>query len=141
MVKKTNQMDTRKIATAFFERMAANQFAEAFEMMDENVIYTVIGSTPISGVFKGKKDLFERLIPALGKFKDPVNVTVKEYIVEGDRAVVLTAGVGEAPFGHYVQDPCVFVLRVRDGRIIDLLEFVDTVMLETRMFGSTLTRR
>jgi uncharacterized protein GlcG (DUF336 family)/ketosteroid isomerase-like protein len=136
-----NGMDTRKVATAFFERMAANQFAEAFDMMDENVVYTVIGSTPISGVFNGKKELFERLIPALNKFKDPVIVTVKEYVVEGDRAVVLTAGVGEAPFGHYVQDPCVFVLRVREGRIVDLLEFVDTVMLETRMFGSTLTRR
>jgi hypothetical protein len=133
-------MDTRKIVTLFFERMAANQFAEAFEMMDENVVYKVVGSTPISGVFDGKKALFERLIPALAKFKEPVKVKVKEYIVEGDRAVVITAGVGEAPFGHYVQDPCIFVVRVQDDRIVDLLEFVDTVMLETRMFGSTLTR-
>ena len=134
-------MNTREIVTVFFEHMAANQFAEAFEMLDENVVYTVVGSTPISGAFNGKKDLFERLIPALARFKEPVKIKVKEYIVEGDRAVVITAGVGEAPFGHYVQDPCVFVLSVRDGRIVDLLEVVDTVMLETRMFGSTLTRR
>jgi ketosteroid isomerase-like protein len=134
-------MNTREIVTGFFEHMAANQFAEAFEKLDENVVYTVVGSTPTSGVYNGKKDLFERLIPALARFTEPVKIKVKEYIVENDRAVVITAGVGEAPFGHYVQDPCIFVLRVRDGRIVDLLEFVDTVMLETQMFGSTLTRR
>ena len=134
-------METRQVAEIFFERMASNEYIQAFEMLDENVIYTIIGSTPISGVFNGKKELFERLTPTLEKFKEPVKIRIKEYIVEGERAVVITEGIGEAPFGYYVQDPCVFIIRVNHGRITNLLELVDTVMLETRMFGSILTRQ
>lgn len=131
-------MDTSTVARSFFEKMAANQYRQAFDLLADDVKYTIIGSTPLSGAYDGRKDLERRLLPGLARFRAPPDIRIKEYIVQDDRAVVITSGVGEGPYGPYRQDPAIFVLRIRDDRITELLEFIDTVMLETMMFGKTL---
>jgi ketosteroid isomerase-like protein len=129
--------DTREVTQAFFSKMASADFTSAFAMMADDVRYTVAGNTPASGLYNGLNDLNARLGPLLLALKN-IRITLVDVIVEGDRAVAITRAEADAPFGRYTQNPAMFVLRVENGRIVELLEMVDTVMLETRVFGKKL---
>ncbi|MFD2136758.1 hypothetical protein ACFSLT_19480 [Novosphingobium resinovorum] len=45
---------------------------------------------------------------------------------------------GVGPYGPYRQDPYCFILRTRDGRISEIVEYLDTVAVETALVGRKL---
>jgi ketosteroid isomerase-like protein len=130
----TTMSDTADVARDFFAKMALSDFAAAFAMMADDVRYTVVGNTPASGTYEGVADLHARLGPLLGALRN-LKTSLVEIIVEGDRAVAIMRAEADAPYGRYVQDPAVFIVRIAEGKVIELLEIVDTVMLETQVFG------
>ena len=126
---------TRETVQSFMDKITAVQFLDAFSMLAEDGTYTVIGTTPASGVYHGRKDLFDRLIPVLAGFVVPPTLTWKAPIIDGDRAVLLASGTGVGPTGPYEQPHYAFVVRVKDGEFAEVTEFMDTMMLESAVFG------
>jgi len=53
--------------------------------------------------------------------------------------VALMRATAHAAHGPYTQDPAIFVITVEGEKIVDLLEMVDTVMIETQCFGKKLS--
>ncbi|MFC4193746.1 hypothetical protein ACFQGS_19360 [Novosphingobium lubricantis] len=76
--------------------------------------------------------------PSLSDLKD-LKSTFTELIVDGKRAVALMRATAHAAHGPYTQDPAIFVITVEGEKIVDLLEMVDTVMIETQCFGKKLS--
>lgn len=130
-------MTTRDVATKFFTLMASGRFPEAFGMLADDAPYHIVGHTPLSGWYRGPQELIEKLGPALSDLTD-LQTTFTELIVDGKRAVALMRASAQAAYGPYVQDPAIFVITVEGDKIVDLLEMVDTVMIETRCFGKKL---
>jgi ketosteroid isomerase-like protein len=126
-----------EVANGFLTKLCAGDFGGAFALVSDDIRYVIIGTTPASGVYCGRDEITKRLSPLLGQLKN-LKSTLKEVIVDGDRVVAFVRGEAEAPYGHYLQDPCIFVLRVAGNKVIEILEFVDTVMLETAVFGKKL---
>lgn len=131
-------MSTREVAQTFMDRISAVQFIEAFSMLAEDGKYIVIGNTPASGIYHGRSDLLERLIPVLSGFAEPPVLQWRDLIVEGDRAVLLGSGSGQGPTGPYDQPHYAFVTRVRGNEFVEIVEFMDTAMLESAVFGRTM---
>ena len=50
--------NTRSVAMKFGECISAMQFADAFSLVADDGTCTVIGTTKVSGVFHGSKDLW-----------------------------------------------------------------------------------
>lgn len=131
--------DTRQTAQRYMELLCAQKFPDAFEMIDEHGTYTIIGSTPLSRTFEGRAAVKAALVPALASFREPPRLTLHEIIVEGTRAVALASGEGVGPTGKaYSQPHYAMVLSVRDGRIQSVVEFMDTVAVETALVGNKL---
>ena len=126
---------TLETVKSFMDKITAVQFVEAFSMLAEDGTYTVIGTTPASGTYHGRKDLFDRLIPVLAGFVVPPTLTWGKPIIDGDRAVLLASGSGVGPTGPYHQPNYAFVVRVKDGLFAEVTEFMDTMMLESAVFG------
>ena len=129
---------TAEVAREFMTKMAAGDFEAGFAMMADDVQFIVNGTARSSGVYNGKKDLTERLSPMLSLLKN-LKVEIKEYIVEGNRAVVLTRGEADAPYGPYLQDPAVILLRIENGKVVEMREAVDTIMIERAVYGAKLS--
>lgn len=128
--------ETEALARTFAGHLAAQRFAEAFGMLAKDGTYTVIGTTPASGVYNGRDDLFARLVPVLSGFSEPPVVTFEEPIVQGDRAVLVGSGRGIGPTGVYEQPHYAFVMRAADGAFAEITEFMDTQMLQSAVFGT-----
>ncbi|OYY74777.1 MAG: hypothetical protein B7Y43_19440 [Sphingomonas sp. 28-62-20] len=128
---------TKAVVGEFMRRLEAIDFAGAFGMLAEDGCYTIVGQTPASRTYVGAREVLETLVPALATFAHPPKLTFSTPIIEGDRAVLLAAGRGVGPTGIvYDQPHCAFVTRVRDDQLVEIVEFVDTAMLEIAFFGN-----
>ena len=126
---------TRIVVQRFVDHFLAGEIVEGLSVLNEDGVYTIIGTTPASGVYRGRQDLLDRLLPSLQTFLSPPVFTVSEIIVEKDRAVVLATSSGEGPYGPYRQPHYAFVTRVEGDGFAEVIEFNDTVAIETALYG------
>jgi ketosteroid isomerase-like protein len=130
---------TREVAQRYMDLLCAGRFADAFDLLADDATYRIIGTTPVSSEMKGRQLIKDTLVGALGSFQQPLQLRCQELIVEGDRAVGLASGEGAGPSGlPYAQPHYAMVLRIEDGRIGSVVEFMDTVAVETALFGKFL---
>lgn len=130
---------TREIAQRYMDLLCEQRFAEAFGLLADDATYRIIGTTDISVPFQGRAAVLAALVPALDSCPVPLKLTFKELIVEGDRAVGLASGKGVGPTGlPYEQPHYAMVLRIRDGQIVSVEEYADTVAIEVAFMGKKL---
>jgi len=130
---------TRSIARKYADLLCSGAFADAFDLLAPNVKYRIIGTTPLSTDLHGRDTVKGALVPALASFKQPPQLTLKEIIVDGNRAVILASGHGIGPTGlPYAQPHYAMVLRIDDGFIADVEEYADTVAVEVALVGKKL---
>jgi ketosteroid isomerase-like protein len=131
-------MSTREIAEKFISKIESLNFLEAFGMVAADGQYIVIGTTKASRTYHGRQDLFDNLIPVLSTFREPPKLQFDKPIIDGDRAVLLAKGSGIGATGPYDQPYYAFITRVRGEAFAEIIEFADTVMIETGIFGKKL---
>lgn len=128
---------TRETAQKYIDLLAAMKFVDAFEMLAPKGKYSIIGKTPLSRTYS-RDELLNVLVPGLSVFKQPPTLTFSDLIVDGNRAVALASGHGIGPTGlPYDQPNYAMVLRIENGAITEVVEFMDTVEVETQVFGRT----
>lgn len=131
--------DTRAVAQRYMELLCAQKFSEAFDLLADDADYRIIGTTDVSAPMKGRETVKSTLVPALASFQKPPKLTLKELIVDGNRAVALASGSGVGPTGlPYEQPHYAMVLRIENGRVRDVVEFADTVAVEVALAGKKL---
>jgi uncharacterized protein len=131
--------NTRSVVQRFVDHFVAGRIVEGLSVLNEDGLYTIIGTTPASGVYRGRQDLLDRLLPSLQSFVAPPVFTVSEIIVEKDRGVVLASSNGQGQYGPYRQPHYAFVTRVVGDGFAEVVEFNDTVAIETALYGRQFT--
>jgi ketosteroid isomerase-like protein len=144
-VQKNSVAENRALITRWYEALAAGDFEAIFEMHHDDVVYNMVGNTPVSGRIHGKEaccngmiaeKLLEKLVP--GEFRFSKTWTI--VAAEGDRVVGLMQGGGPTlNGGNYDQTYCE-IFTIRDGKIIEMHNFFDTVLVEECLFGNSLAR-
>lgn len=130
---------TRSVARQYADLLCSGAFADAFDLLAPNVRYRIIGSTPLSTDLHGRDTVKGTLVPALASFQQPPKLTLKEVLVDGNRAVILAAGHGIGPSGlPYAQPYYAMVLRIENGLVADVEEYADTVAIEVALLGKKL---
>ena len=127
--------DTRIVVQRFVDHFLAGRIGEGLSILNEDGVFTIIGTTPASGVYRGRQDLLDRLQPSLQTFVAPSVFTVSEIIVEKGRAVVLASSNGEGPYGPYMQLHYAFVTRVAGDGFAEVTELNGTVAIEKALYG------
>ena len=137
--------ENRALITRWYEALAEGDFEAIFEMHHDDVVYNMVGNTPVSGRIHGKEaccngmiaqKLLEKLVP--GEFRFSKTWTI--VAAEGDRVVGLMQGGGPTlNGGNYDQTYCE-IFTIRDGKIIEMHNFFDTVLVEECLFDNSLAR-
>ena len=131
--------DNKQIVQQWFDCIARNDAAGAFALFAEDVVYHLKGTTPVSGSYRGLKSIVEDFFtPWRRQIDGDLVVTVDELIGEGERVVALGRGKAKTVHGLPYDNDYAFVFRVRDGRITEVLEYLDTVLVETAAYGRRL---
>ena len=99
--------------------------------MADDFVWRITGSTAWSGAYVGKADVLERLIkPLRGQFTAPNSLTLSRIIAEGDYVVAECRGNATTLAGELYANTYCFVIRVADGKLRELTEYMDTALVE-----------
>ncbi len=130
---------TQKIVQAWFDHIAAGDAAAAFALFEENVVYDLKGTTPVSGVYTGLEEIVEKFFtPWRKQIVGDLIVHVSELIGEGERVVALGRGEGKTIHDLPYDNDYAFVFTVKGDKITRVEEFLDTALVETAAYGKSI---
>lgn len=127
--------ENRAIVQKFYEASNRGDMDTCFDLISDDIQWTNIGTTSLSGTFNGKAELQEKLLgPLFGQLKQGIRTTVHRLVAENDYVVAQTAGTAEALDGRPYNNTYCWVIRIRKGKIAEVTEYMDTELI-TSVFG------
>jgi len=134
--------DTQQLVRDLIARIndaATGGAADPAELLASNVVVSVGGSTPISGVYRGKSQVMSILVPTTAVVMKKLHVEIKEFIGTAERLAALLIVTGESAGGKAFndgKDTGGAVFGAKDGKIVDVRLYPDTTLIETVLFDN-----
>lgn len=126
--------ENKQVIQQAFDGLAKADPHAFVEAMADDLVWTIKGQSRVSGHYESKASVQNELIPALfANFATDYRNIPEDIIAEDDRVVVLAKGEVKTIRGEdYNNDYC-FVIRMRDGKIVEVREYCDTALAEARL--------
>jgi len=119
--------ENKDIVRSFYEAGNRGDVDACFELISDDITWTNIGSTSLSGTYRGKAELMQKLLgPLFGQLKAGISSSIDSLIGEDDLIVALTSGTAETTDGRPYNNTYCQVIRIRDGQFVEVKEYFDT---------------
>ena len=125
----------KALMTKVFDGLAKGDPTHFLPLFAEDIEWRVMGSSAWSKHVKGLANVQHDLVgPLFARFTGPYLNIPELIMADGDHVMVLAKGDAETvEGGRYDNDYC-FVFRLRDGMIVEVREYMDTVLAD-RVLG------
>ena len=131
----TIEDSNRQLVQSFYDAGNRGDVDTCFAMISDDIVWTNIGTTALSGTYRGKEEVMEKLLgPLFGRLESGISSTVHRLIAEGDTVVALTSGVARTRDGLDYNNSYCQVIRIADERWVEVTEYFDT-QLAGSVFG------
>jgi ketosteroid isomerase-like protein len=126
--------DNKRIIAEAFDGLARADATAFLDAMADDFTWIIEGQSKWSLRFEGKAAVQRDLIPPLfANFVTDYRNFADEIIAEGDRVVVLARGEVKTVRGEDYNNSYCFVIRMKDGKMVELREYMDTALAEARL--------
>ena len=133
----TDASANKDLVRDYFRRVSAGD-PDVHEMLSPDITWWVPQSSPLGGTHEGK----EAVLALMGSGVDlydadtPMEIEIEQLVAEGDTVcaqlvISATTASGEPYRNHYH-----FVFRIRDGGIVAVKEYVDTLYVQEKLFDA-----
>lgn len=123
-------IENKQLVRDFYEAGNHGDIEHCLAMLADDVTWTNLGSTRYSGRFEGKDVLLSEVIgPLFGQLKAGIFSTIDNLVAEDDVVVAQTRGQAEMKDGRPYNNSYCHVFRIRDGRIVEVTEYLDTQLV------------
>jgi len=127
--------ENKQIVLDFYEAAALGDIDACFALFADDISWANIGSTKFSGTYSGKQAIIENLIgPLFDQLKAGISSQIERLTAESDIVVAQTSGTAETLDGTPYNNTYCQVIRIRDGKISDVKEYMDTALIDS-VFG------
>jgi uncharacterized protein len=129
-----NKVETnaKQVVSELFRKWEAGESSRFFAAVADDVVWTAIGSTPISGVSHSKAEYVTKTyLPLQTVFAGSTSCKLKRIVAEDD--IVVVEWHGETPLakgGIYANDYC-WVIRVSGEKLAEVTGYFDTAVVNT----------
>jgi ketosteroid isomerase-like protein len=124
--------------THVFAETAKGNGRPFVEALDDNVSWTIHGSTPWSKTFRGKKSVLDELLGPLSRvLTPPLKLHAERMLAEGNCVCVEGRGENTAQSGRAYNNRYCWIFEFRDGRVISISEYMDTELVSAVLGGPT----
>lgn len=105
------------------------------DSLADDVEWTIIGSTALSGTSRGKQEVIDKLLkPIRARLADgPIVFQPERFIAEGEYVVMQAEGRATALSGKPYNNTYCIVCRVVDGKVKEMVDYVDTELITTAL--------
>ena len=117
----------KQIVQAAFDRWAAGT-GNLFEDLTPDAKWTIVGTTPASKTYNSKQEFTDEVIvPFNARLSKPLVPKLRGLYADSDMVVAFFDGAGMALDGKPYEQTYTWYLKMKDGKIIDVVAFFDTV--------------
>ena len=111
-----------------FSRWAAGGTAFFDEVLTPDVVWTIKGSGPSAGVFRGRRNFIARAVtPFASRLSQGVRPTVHNVWSKGDTVAVHWDGEATARDGRPYRNSYVWIFRMRGDQAAEVTAYLDLV--------------
>jgi uncharacterized protein len=123
--------DNAALVRAAFDNWREGR-GSVFDLLADDAEWTVAGSSPVSGVYRGRQDFIQRAVaPIQARLVTPITPNVRHIVSQGNAVVVIWDGTATARDGRTYTNSYAWHLELEEGRIIRATAFLDTWALNT----------
>ncbi len=108
-----------------FDRWAAGGNTFFNDVLAPDVVWTIEGSGPSAGVYRGRDSLLAMVKPFADRLAQPVRPVSKNVWADGDHVIVRWAGVARARDGQDYANDYVWIFRMQNGQAVEVTAFLD----------------
>lgn len=125
----------KKIIQKFYDSGNQGDMETCFGLIADDIKWTNMGDTSLSGTYTGKAELMESLLgPLFGQLKQGIHMEVHRLVAEGDYVVAHTSGTAETLDGRPYNNSYCWIIKIEGGKLAEVTEFLDTELVTT-VFG------
>jgi ketosteroid isomerase-like protein len=105
------------------------------DSLADDVQWTIIGSTALSGTSRGKQEVIDKLLkPLRARLADgPIMFQPERFIAEGEYVVMQAQGRATALSGKPYNNTYCIVCRIVDGKVKEMVDYVDTELITSAL--------
>jgi ketosteroid isomerase-like protein len=122
--------DNKRLVREAFRPWEQGDSRPFFDLIAEDVRWTMIGSTPVSGAYESKQALVEAAFGALLERLDGALCTrFVDLAAEGDKVFLRFESSGVTRTGLRYEQVYCFAMVMREQRIVEIVAYLDTELL------------
>jgi len=122
--------ENRKLVQDAFTAWARGDGAAFFNLLADDVHWTVIGSTAVSRTYTSKSAFVEGAIKPLStKLAGPIVPTVRDIIAEGDKIALQWDGRSSGTNGTVYHQTYCWFMRFENGKVKEGTAYLDTELI------------
>ena len=126
--------NNKELLTEAFASFARGDGMAFVNLLDENIVWTVTGTTAWSGPLHGKAAVLSQLLgPLTAQLANAPTFVATRIIVDGDDVAVEFHGKNTTRSGKDYSNIYCAVLRMANGKIIEVTEYMDTALVNTAL--------
>ncbi len=125
----------RKLIEDAFGNWVRGDRAGFNNLLADDLHWTVIGSSPVSGRYNSKREFLEGAGARMSeKLATPIQPTLRHVIADGNMVALVFDGRASGKNGTAYQQTYCWVLRLEDGKIREGTAYLDTELI-TKLFS------
>ncbi|MGO9361826.1 MAG: nuclear transport factor 2 family protein [Xanthobacteraceae bacterium] len=130
--------DNKALMQEIFRRLAEGDGALLFDSMAEDFRWIIGGTTSWSRSYDGKQAVLDELIvPLRARMAGRMKTVAHRFIAADDYVVVEARGHNRTRAGKPYNNAYCYVVRLRDGKLSELTEYLDTELVTAALGDRT----
>jgi hypothetical protein len=126
--------ENKKLMQDAFAAWSRGDGAAVFNLLADDVHWTVIGSTSISRTYPSKKAFVDGAVKQMNeKLAGPIQATVRNILADGDTVAVQWEGRSTGKNGTIYNQTYCWVMRLENGKVREGTAYLDTELI-TQLF-------
>jgi uncharacterized protein len=132
--------DSKSVLRRYVAAVQAGDMEGVRELFAEDATWTLrAGALPTSGTWTGRDTIIEGFLAAAMSHYAPgsVSLEITGMVAERDRVVLQWTSRARTREGRPYENGCIGVFTIRDGRIQDVREYMDTLYASEVVFAGS----
>jgi ketosteroid isomerase-like protein len=128
-IKPVNMKKNKELVRKGFEDWA-NGTGSFFDLLAEDMVWTITGRSPISKTYTSRKQFLEEAIaPINRRLSRKIVPSLRELYADGDMVIALWDGHAVATDGSTYNNTYSWYMKLKDGKIVAVIAFFDSIEL------------
>jgi ketosteroid isomerase-like protein len=128
-------MANKQLLQDIYAQISKGNLQPLLDSMADDIQWTIIGSTALSGTSRGKQEVIDKLLrPIRARLADgPIVFQPDRFIAEGEYVVMQARGRATALSGKPYNNTYCIVCRIVDGKVKEMIDYVDTELITSAL--------